>query len=177
MIEAGILTADDPVELLEGILVFKIPKDEPHNVAAGLLDDELRAVLPEGWCSRNQGSLTLPDGEPEPDAAIVKGDRRKYLRENRKPGAADTAVVIEISNATLQRDRTIKLRSYARAGIPTYWIVNLPQRVVEVYSQLQSDDPTDPHYAHSKVYHAGQNVPLLIDGQQVGVIRVDQIPP
>ena len=77
--------------------------------------------------------LTLPPwDEPEPDAAIVLGDYSDYT--TRHPGAADVTCVIEVADSSLRRDRTIKLQGYAAAGI-AYVIVNLPDRVIEVYTQ------------------------------------------
>src|SRR6266540_3383250 len=92
MIEAGVLTDDDPVELLEGILVFKMPKKPNHRLAVRLLTSALDAMLPSGWHFQAQEPITLADGEPEPDGAVVRGNPRDY--STRHPGPEDVALVI-----------------------------------------------------------------------------------
>lgn len=177
MIRNQVLTSDDPVELLEGVLVFKMPKDEPHNVAVDLLNDRIACLLPEGYCYRNQASLTLADGEPEPDGAIVRGERRRFVTEGRKPGPDDTVVVIEVADSTWSRDLGIKKRSYARAGIAEYWVVNLNERVVQVHRKPDACALPEPTYLEVFTYNATDAVPLAIDGNPVGLIRVSDILP
>jgi Uma2 family endonuclease len=133
IIQAGILTDDDSVELLEGWLVFKMPKNPPHQATTRLVRTALENILPAGWYVDSQELITLSNSEPEPDIVVVRGDTRQYL--DRHPGAEDIALIIEVSDTTLQRDRTVKKRIYARAGISIYWIVNLVEEQVEVYSQ------------------------------------------
>jgi len=133
IIKAGILTDDDSVELLEGWLVFKMPKNPPHRATTRLFRTALENILPAGWYVDSQEPITLSNSEPEPDIVVVRGDTRQYL--DRHPGAEDIALIIEESDTTLQRDRTVKKRIYARAGISIYGIVNLVEEQVEVYSQ------------------------------------------
>ena len=73
MVDAGVLSDDDPVELLEGILVFKMPKKPNHRLTVRLLTSAIDALLPVGWHFQAQEPITLSDGEPEPDGAIVRG--------------------------------------------------------------------------------------------------------
>ena len=72
--------------------------------------------MPQGWYVDAQEPITTSDSEPEPDVVIVRGDTRQYL--NRHPGAQDLALVVEVADTSLQRDRTSKKRLYARVGIP-----------------------------------------------------------
>jgi Uma2 family endonuclease len=132
MIRAGILTEDDPVELLEGWLVTKMPKNPRHSVATRLIRQALEGLLPPGWYVDTQEPLTTADSEPEPDVVVVCGDRRQYLDHH--PGPQDVALVVEVADSTLQRDRSLKKRLYAAAGIPAYWIVNLLDSQFEVYT-------------------------------------------
>lgn len=118
MIEAGILTDDDPVELLEGWLVFKLLKNPPHRATTRLVRAAIEQLLPEGWYVDSQEPITLADSEPKPDVVVVKGDTRQCL--DRHPGPNDIALVIEIADKTLQRDRGTKKRAYARSRIPIY---------------------------------------------------------
>lgn len=174
MIAAGILTDDDPVELLEGWLVTKMGENPPHVLAADLLADKLKEVIPSGWHVKRQDPITTTDSEPEPDVAIVRGNRRDY--RDRHPGPGDLALVVEVADATLVRDRTTKKRAYARAGISIYWIVNLIDRVVEVYT-----DPTgpagQPDYRRRTEYREADSIPLTLDGREVAVIAVRDFMP
>jgi Uma2 family endonuclease len=85
-----------------------------------------------GWRAQTQLPITLADSEPEPDGALVRGDRRTF--DHRKPVPDDFGVVIEVADTSLRFDRLVKLEDYARAGIPVYWIVNLVDGQVEVYA-------------------------------------------
>src|SRR5687767_9121960 len=85
MLRAGIFTADDPVELLEGWLVPKMPKNPPHRVASRLIRKALEAIVPTGWYVDAQEPITTADSEPEPDVMAVRGDTRDYL--DRHPGS------------------------------------------------------------------------------------------
>jgi Uma2 family endonuclease len=174
MIRQAILSDDDPVELLEGFLVVKMSKNPPHSKSTGRVQARLNAVLPAGFYTRAQEPVTLDDGEPEPDVAAVRGNDDMY--SDRHPGPADVPLVVEVADATLARDRTLKLRSYARAGVPVYWVVNLPDRQVELYSQPAPEiDP--PAYRQSRTFNASEDVPVEIDGRIVGHISVADLLP
>src|SRR5215470_17301210 len=79
LIDIGILTEDDNLELLEGYLVHKMSRNPPHDGTLQLLQEILAPVLPAGWRLRIQSAITLPDSEPEPDGAVARGDARTYL--------------------------------------------------------------------------------------------------
>jgi Uma2 family endonuclease len=174
MIRAGILTDDDPVELLEGWLVLKQPKNPSHRLTTGLTREALERVTPTGWYVDAHEPITLQNSEPEPDVVVVRGQTRDYL--DRHPRPQDLALVVEVADASLQRDRTTKKRLYAAAGIPVYGIVNLPDRQVEVYT-----DPTGP--AEQPDYRQRQDrdrtgeVPLLLGGKEVGRVAVRELLP
>jgi Uma2 family endonuclease len=174
MIRQGILTEDDPVELLEGWLVTKMPKTPPHRVATRLLRQALERAVPPGWYVDAQEPVTLTDSEPEPDGMVARGDTRQYL--DRHPGPKDLALVVEVAEATLPRDRGPKKRLYARAGIPVYWIVNLPESQVEVYSE-PSGESAEPDYRKRQDHGAAHEVPLVIDGREVKRIPVAELLP
>ncbi len=174
MIEAGILTDDDPVELLEGCLVKKMSKKPPHRLATQLTREEVARILPVGWYVDAQEPIVTEDSEPEPDLSIVRGERRQY--HNRHPRASEVAVVIEVSDTTLQRDRVLKKRLYARAGIPVYVIINLPKRHLELYT-----DPTgpadEPDYRTRRDYSPTEAWPLILDGEEIGALPVAALLP
>ena len=174
MITAGILTEDDPVELLEGWLVLKMPKHPPHPVVTRLTQKALDRIVPAGWDIRVQDPLTTDTSEPEPDVAVARGDTRDYL--DRHPGPKDVAVAIEVSETTLRRDRGLKKRIYARARIPVYWIINLIDLRVEVYSK-PSGPAAKPDYRRRQVFDIDDELPVVIDGNSVGVLQVRDLLP
>jgi Uma2 family endonuclease len=107
-----------------------------HAVAIRLVQIALERILREGYDVRPQLPLTLGEFDmPFPDIAVVPGSPRDYL--NQHPTMA--LLVVEVSEASLKTDREIKGSLYASAGIPEYWIVNLKERVVEVYREPAED--------------------------------------
>jgi Uma2 family endonuclease len=154
MIEEGILEEGAPIELLDGFLVRKNRAkagEDPTSVAhehcwaVENLQRVLPAVESHGHIGMHQQPVVLmPDSEPEPDGAIIRGTLDDY--RHRKPRAMDVSCVIEVADSSLDRDRGTKQRIYADAGIPQYVIVNLIERVVEVYERPRRgagryDDP------------------------------------
>lgn len=174
MIRLGILTDDDPVELLEGWIIQKMPKNPPHRAATKLTRNALEAIVPSGWYVDAQEPITLEDSEPEPDVVIVRGNTRDYL--DRHPGSQDLALVVEISDSTLERDRTSKKRLYARAGIPIYWIVNLPEQKLEVYTE-PFHLGTAPTYQNRQDYNLLDQVLVIIEGYEIGSLTVQNLLP
>lgn len=172
MIEAGLLTDDDPVELLEGWLIQKMPKGPHHSGAIRRLRRTLERFFGEGWVVEPQDAITLLQSEPEPDIFVARGDETTFL--NRHPYAEDLVLIVEVAEATLSRDRNLKKRIYAQAGIPTYWIVNLVDKQIEVYSE-PTTKPKNSTYLQRKDYNLTEEVPLLISGELVGEISVADV--
>jgi len=170
MIEAGILTTEDKVELIDGYLVKKMPQNSPHSSTIDRLTEDLIRMFPAGWRARTQLPITFTNSEPEPDLAIVRGDRRTY--DFQHPMPANFGIVIEVSDSSLAFDRGIKLELYAEANIPEYWIVNLVENQVEVYTQ-----PQGAAYTTRTIYTTGQSVPLVLGGIAAGTIPVDDLLP
>lgn len=142
LIRQGIVPEGEPYELLNAQLVRKDrsatgadPMTIGHEHAWVVRKlTKLNPRLTRFGCHiQIQLPVTLPPvDEPEPDAAIVIGSEDDFRR--RHPGSADVPCVIEVADASLQRDRGSKLTIYANGNIGTYVIVNLPDRVIEVYS-------------------------------------------
>jgi Uma2 family endonuclease len=174
MIEQGILLEDDPVELLEGCLVRKMPKNPNHTMSTGLVSDLLRSLILEGWFINVQDPIVIGDGEPEPDAVVIRGSRRDYITTH--PGPDDIALVVEVSETSLEMDRTSKQRMYAAAGIPCYWIVNLQDMCLEVFSEPAGVDE-DANYGSAVKVGRDEKVTLVIDGKVVGEIAVNDLLP
>ena len=174
MVATGLLDSDDRVELLEGYMVQKMPSNPPHEFATTALYRRLDRLAPAGWVARCQHGVRLADSKPEPDVALVRGSERDFAA--RSPTPADAGLVAEVSDTSLVRDQQDKARIYARDRIPVYWVVNLPDRRVEVYT-----DPTGPgdapRYHTLRVFPAGAAVPVELDGAAVGAVPVDDLLP
>ncbi len=174
MIETGILDDEDKVELLEGYVVLKMPRNPPHDGTIQNLGKKLSRLLPAGWDVRGQSAVTLSESEPEPDLAVVRGDERTYLSRHPTPG--DVGLVVEVAESSLTRDRDDKSRIYARANLPIYWIVNLVNHQIEVYTS-PSGPASSPAYAQRQDYQAGDAVPLLLNGTLVASLSVQELLP
>ena len=184
MLEAGVYTSGDPFELLDGIVVHKDRSTRGENpMTVGLehvwvvskllkLDSKLRRL---GCHIRVQQPVTLPPyDEPEPDGAIVRGTEDDYL--NAHPEARDVASIIEVADSSLERDRTRKYRIYAKSGIPQYVIINLPDRVIEVFTQPSK---ARGRYGHRRVLEslARQRVEFALPRNNSLAVPVRQVLP
>ncbi len=172
MIRTGVINADDPLELLEGWLVTKMPKNPPHRVATRSTRKALERILSPGWEVATQEPITTDDSEPEPDICVVRAAALDNRERHPKPD--EIAAVIEVAEATLARDRGLKKRAYARAKIPVYWIINLVDQHIEVYT-----DPTgpadDPDYGLMRAFKRGASIPVVVDGTEIGQLDVNQL--
>ena len=131
-VETGVFGPDDKIELIEGQIVPKMPQNNPHQVTTGIASDALREVFGDGAHTRDEKAIALSDlSKPEPDVAVVRGQRRDYLE--RTPDPSDILLLVEVADTTLLSDRTRKARIYAEADIVEYWIVNLQDSVLEVH--------------------------------------------
>jgi Uma2 family endonuclease len=120
-----------------------------------------------------EDASVVRQARPEFIASFVSGDTRGQYA-TRHPGPEDVALVVEIADTSLSKDRGEKLMAYARGGVPIYWIVNLMSNEIEVYSE---PDRNTGRYTHCVVYAAFETVPLWIDGAKLGgVALVDVLP-
>jgi Uma2 family endonuclease len=172
MVAAGILTEDDTIELLEGWLITKMPKSPRHRLMTRLVRDALEKLLPEGWFVESQEPLTLNDSEPEPDVMIVRGSPRDYADHH--PGSADVGLVVEVADSTLVRDRKLKRRVYARAGIPVYFLLNIAQNPtrLEVYTNPSVELET---YQQRQEYQSDDTVPVMLEGIVIGTLALNEM--
>jgi Uma2 family endonuclease len=171
MIDAGILRENNRVELLNGLLVFKMSKNPPHNASTNLVQAVLLRIVPAGWFVEAQNPVTVAasKSEPEPDVKVVRGTPRDYANRNPTPG--DVGLVVEVAWASIRADRTTKKKIYARAAIPVYWIVNLRARRLEVYTDPTGPDPA-PDYRSRAEYGPDDEVPIVLDGREVARVFV-----
>jgi Uma2 family endonuclease len=171
--DAGILTDDDRVELVQGLLYRKPMKKGPHSIACRETSTALTRIVPiEGYFVTREDPVEIPGRAdmPEPDISVVRGRSRDYTNQ---PGAGDVALIVEVADkGRLAFDRGEELGSYADGGIPVYWIVNLVDRQVEVYT-----GPGPGGYQLREDFKPGQIIPVVIDGRQLGHVAIDDILP
>jgi Uma2 family endonuclease len=171
MVGDGTIAEDAPVELMDGILVKKMPMGPRHEVGVWLGRRRIEALLPVAWHLRVEASVRIPDyDEPQPDIAVVRGLGTDYLRYH--PGPGDVGLIVEVADTSLHRDRCEKRENYARARIPAYWIVNLVDDRLEVYT-----GPTEGEYPPPAILAAHESVDLVLDGQVVARIAVADLLP
>jgi Uma2 family endonuclease len=166
LVDLGLFQGD-PVELLGGHLVVAEPQGTYHATAVGAVDDALRALLPPGWIVRAQMPVALDDeSAPEPDLVVVSGARADY----RESHPARPALVVEVADSSLDFDREHKGSLYARGGVQDYWIVNLIDRVLEVYR----DPGPDPAAPYGWRYQSAQTLipPAVIAPLALASVRI-----
>jgi len=165
------LLEDRSVELIDGYVVKKMAKKPPHSVTVEELRRLLEQALSSGWHVRQENPVIIPEfDEPEPDLAVVRGAPRTYA--GRHPGPADVGLLVEVSATTLDVDASKKRKAYARGKIPVYWIVNLVEHQVEVYTK-----PRAEAYGSRTIYKSGREIPFVLDGKKLGQIPVANILP
>jgi Uma2 family endonuclease len=171
IIEAGALEDPSRVELIDGFMVEKMGKTPEHGYATKQVLKALDKRMPAGWTWQKEEPVRIPPyDEPEPDVTIIRGTDADY--EFRLPAAADVALLVEVSETTLIQDRSKKLSGYAKAKIPVYWIINLIDRQVEVFSPSRKNG-----YRSHQVFKSGEEVPVTIGGQKLPPIPVDSLLP
>jgi Uma2 family endonuclease len=174
LVEIGLLNSKDRAELIDGWLVDKMPQNPRHAGAVDLARKTIEPLLSREWTTRSQFPVRLPgDNAPEPDLVIVPAPSEQYF--DRHPTEKDVALVIEVADATLEEDRRWKLPLYARAKIPVFWIVNLVDRVVEVYTEPRGGK--SPTYKQQMDYGPAAEVPVIVRGQVVGCIAARKLLP
>jgi Uma2 family endonuclease len=138
MAEAGLFNGQR-TELIEGEIMVLSPQNWPHASTVDQVAEALRLALPTGFWVRAQLPLALgSSSDPEPDVSVVSGRRADYT------GHPTTALlIVEVSDPSLDYDRTRKASLYARAGIRDYWVVNLVGHQLEVYRD-PAPDPSQP---------------------------------
>jgi hypothetical protein len=173
MIEVGLLLEGARIELLDGWIVDKMTTNPPHVFSLGRLYRWFNKVCPEDLIIRTQSPITLARSEPEPDLSLAVGPDSRYLK--RHPGPRDLHLVIEIADSSLLDDRRIKGRLYAESRLPQYWIINLVDFRVEVYTQPRAGKK--PSYRQCQEYGRDASVPLIIDEKEIAQIPVRELLP
>lgn len=155
MAEMGILQPMERVELIEGQIIRMAAKNSPHSAVTKRVSDILRSLLQNTADIRIQEPVHLNDySEPEPDIALVIIDERDYY--DRHPIPSEVFLVVEVADSTLLFDLGTKAESYAQAGIPEYWVIDIKQQQVIVHRQSSIEG-----YQSKTVVMAGSQLALL----------------
>src|SRR5262245_31734510 len=156
----GEFSVSKAAELLEGVVVPKMRQSLRHEGALEKIQDVLGKMIPNGWHLRIQRPLvTSPDSQPEPDAAVVRNVLEDYA--DRSPPMVDVPIVIEVADASLLFDRRVKNRVYARANIISYWLLNLQDSQLEVFTQ-PSGPAILPAYQEQRTYRIDDRVDVIV---------------
>ncbi|MEM8830124.1 MAG: Uma2 family endonuclease [Cyanobacteria bacterium P01_G01_bin.19] len=135
LVNSGVLEGK-PVELLEGNIVEMSPEGIEHSYTNQSVSDYLRNLLQGKAHIRDAHPITLDNSEPEPDIAIVRLPTTIYRQHH--PFPQNIYLLIEVSNRTLKKDLEEKVITYARNGIPEYWVIDLKNKQLIVHTQLQN---------------------------------------
>ncbi len=161
---AGILTEDDRIELIDGLIIAMAPIGDPHVDCVNHLTRQFVLRTDPKAIVSVQNPVRLNDfTEPEPDVVLIRPGRAGV------PGADDVLLLVEVAGATLAFDREIKIPRYAAAGIPEVWIVVLQEKRVEVYRK-----PGPAGYAETTSFGRGEE--LTVEAlPEVGTFAVNEI--
>jgi Uma2 family endonuclease len=167
MAQAGILTEDDRVELIEGEIVQMAAIGSCHAACVDRLNQLFSARVAGRAIVRVQNPVRLSDySEPQPDLALLRPRADFYAAAH--PGPLDVLLLVEVADTSAGIDRAAKMPLYARAGIPEAWLVDLPANRVEAHCQ-----PTPQGY--QEVRSLGRGIRLAIEAFPDLTLSVDDI--
>ncbi len=134
MAEAAILSADARVELIEGEIIDMAPIGSRHAALVNRLTRELVLSVRGAAIVSVQNPIILGDlSQPEPDFALLKPKANDY--NDSLPEATDILLLIEIADSTLDYDRKIKTKLYARFDILEYWLIDAVENSVTLFQK------------------------------------------
>jgi Uma2 family endonuclease len=174
LIDHGFLDEDDPIELLDGLLLLKEPPHSPHRTAVLLVAKALERAFGEGWFVQTQSPIVLDNrSEPEPDVCVVHGSPRDYVDAHpRRP-----ALIVEVAQSGLRIARGRKATVYARARIADYWIVNLVERVLEVHREPARPGPARRRWGYAAIETLGSDAAIApLAAPSAGIRIADLLP-
>lgn len=149
MAESGILEESARVELINGEIISMSPINSNHSGLINLITRNLFTILGNSASISIQNPLRLNEySEPEPDIVVAKFKKDAYRTAH--PTPKEVYFLVEVSDSSLDFDRKIKIPLYAKAGVPEYWIVNIPEQQVEIYTH-----PGDGEYLNRYIAKKG----------------------
>ena len=174
IVESGILgefKEARPVYLWEGRLCNRMTMDRPHGLGVKSIYDALRSHGLIGYDVESPTPMALRKfpSAPEPDVKVVRGRSEDY--NPKMPTSGDVPLVVEVADSTLAKDRALAA-TYAAEEIPVYWLLNLSANHLEVYS-----DPVDGVYTKIAILGPDAEVPVVLDGGEVGRVLVSSLLP
>lgn len=168
MVERGLLTGPDRLHLVDGVLVIKTTDTPPQVAVREQTRDALQRILPAGWRVMVGAPVHLSArSEPEPDVALARGNADDY--RDRHPEPADVPLVVGVGDSSPKANRELA-RVYGGAGVANYWLMNLVDRQLEVYT-----DPSPAGYRSCRVFRICEEVEVVIDGVEMGRIAVSDL--
>lgn len=166
MAEVGILSPDSKTELIEGEIIDMLPAGPFHSGSIDHLVMAFASLANGRWITSSQRALRLGvSNEPEPDVVLLKPPVSRYKKQH--PSAEDAFLVVEVADSSLSYDRTKKLQIYAAASIPEVWILNIPQRVLEVYRK-----PSGSVYSETQTLESGMLAPLAFPDAEIDMAEL-----
>jgi Uma2 family endonuclease len=173
MCRDGYFHPDERTELIHGEIRIMLAIGAAHIFATSELNFLLESQLPrDRFGVFSQSTLRIEKSSPDPDIYVTKGSKRNF--EKNLANSKNVCLIIEVADSSLAFDRGEKLALYAAAAIPVYWIVNLVDRQVEVYTEPTGDLTSASRYATRQIYKDGQSVTFENEGSSA-VIKVDDI--
>ena len=152
MVDAGILSEDDRVELIYGEILAMTPIGNPHNAAVDRANRAFVRAAGDNAIVRVQGSVRLDEwDEPQPDIILLKPKDDFYAAEG--AGPADILLIVEIADSSVKYDRGLKAQLYAEMEIPEYWVADVNGNCVFAYS-----DPIKKSYRMVRQLHRGEPI-------------------
>ena len=156
MCEAGVFAPEARIELIRGVIVAMAPIGPEHEASVAYLTNIfVRLVGDAGWVWPQGNAIRVPESQsrPQPDITILRW-RDDYYR-GKRPTAEDVLLLVEVAESSLKYDRGLKRALYAEAGIAEYWVVNLVDAVIEVYT-----DPAEGKYQSVLTVRRGETLQL-----------------
>jgi len=174
LIDHGFLDEDDPIELLDGLLLVKEPQHSPHRTAVILTAKTLELAFGPGWFVQIQSPIALDRrSAPEPDVCVIRGAPRDYTAAH----PTRPALIVEVARSGLRLARGLKAVVYARAGVADYWIVNLIDRVLEVHREPARPGPARRRWGYVAVETLSAGATIVPLAASTAAVRVADLLP